>query len=198
MEKNKSNKTKILISSIIGILALLLVLWLLFRFTASRKNTVPSETVSAKPAIVVPTEEPLVTPTIVPSSRSGWETFVFHDQNTQYSFEYPSSWSVVEIPHDNIVRLNFSGHCKLEFSTNVSDEEKSTTDRTKEFKTYAGRTFQVTTLTKNTIPSSETFFLEKSTTKDGFSLVTVVLPSSNVSQCQQTVDQILSSLTFGQ
>src|SRR5947209_742288 len=95
----------------------------------SSKNKHASSNIAPTKPIVIPTDEPLVTPTIVPSSKSDLKTFVFPDTNTRYSFEYPSAWSVVELGHNNIVRLNFTGHCKVEFSTG---EEKSTVDQTAE------------------------------------------------------------------
>ena len=197
MEKNKTNnkKASIFIVYIIGILALAGVLWLLLQLAISYKNNKHSQNTDAK-SVIIPTEEPLVTPTIVPFSNSKLKTFVFTKPNIQYSFEYPSSWSVVEIGHDNIVRLNFVGHCKVEFSTKGSINNKGVSDQTKETKTYAGRTFDMATFSKNNIPYSETFSLTDATSKDGFSLVNVDLPSSNGTQCQQTVDLILSSLKF--
>ena len=196
MENNKNNSPKVVILfSIIGIIILLIIVGVLFHFISSSKNSenVPMQIVPTKPVVILPTAGPLITPTTVPSAKSGWKTFTFSNPATPYSFEYPSTWGVVEIGHDNIVRLNFAGHCNLEFSTKNNDERNGSNSQTKETRTIAERCFSVTSF-----QNSEIYSLSDATSKDGFSLITVNLPYSNKTQCQQTVDQILASLTFGQ
>lgn len=198
MEHNKkNNKATFWIICIAGILTLLMITWLIFHALSSKKNSIntPSQPLPTTP-IVVPTDEPLITPTVIPSSKSGLKTFIFASKITPYSFEYPSTWGLVEINHDNIVRLNYSGHCRVEFSSKASADNNFISGTPKEA-TYGGRTFQMTTSKSNTL-SIETYSLSNITSKDGFSTVAVEISPYNTSQCQQTVDQILSSLTFGE
>ncbi len=198
MEHNKkSNTLTIWIFGIAGILVALMIVWLTYHFISSKKNSKNEAllVVSATP-VVVPTDEPLVTPTIVPSSKSGLKTFIFSNPTSPYSFEYPATWGVVEIAHDNIVRLNYAGHCRVELST-ISAGNSINTKAKVETRAYAGRTFQMTTLKKTNSFYSESLTLNDATSKDGFSTINVDLPASSISQCQQTVDQILASFTFG-
>jgi hypothetical protein len=196
--KTNSKNARNVIFWIIGILVLLIALWFMSQFIISHRNKdYGSSDITPTKPIIIPTDEPLVTPTIVPSAKSGWNTFIYSDPNTQYSFDYPSSWGLVEISHNKIVRLNFAGHCRVEFS-NLSSQNSGNNNQPSENKTYSGRNFQEITLKKNNSPYIETYLLSNVTSKDGFSVVTVDLPPSNISQCQQNVDQILSSLKYGQ
>lgn len=202
MEENKtdSKKARIGVFWIIGILLLLFAILIASYFLFfNRNNANGSPDITPTKIIIIPTDEPLLTPTIIPSSKSGWKTFIYSDPKTQYSFNYPSTWGLVEINHNNIVRLNFAGHCRVQFSTPTNTGGNISPSTTQsETQTYAGRTFQVTTIEKNNKPYLETLSLSDATSTDGFSEVSVDIPPFNTSQCQQTVNQILSSLTFGQ
>jgi hypothetical protein len=35
-----------------------------------------------------------IVPTILPTSKDGWNTFTYPDENSKFSFEFPSTWDV--------------------------------------------------------------------------------------------------------
>lgn len=161
-------------------------------------TSAPSEITNSSDGQYIP-----LTPTIIPASQQGLQTFIYFDPSRKYTFDYPSTWklSMTKRNPDWVRVILFdrnssNNSCGIEFSKEPHDFGQSSNYTTSE-QVYAGKKVKVWTFYENNSPITESLLFEDfNYNKNPFTNVDVSFSHVNTTQCQKIVDQILSTLKF--
>lgn len=146
-----------------------------------------------------------LTPTILPSSKEGWNTFVYSDPKRGFTFELPSTWYIEQsetVENFAVIVLSYRENekeYKLTINpTRIKEYRDPQIESIDEIKDYDGKSITIKTLYKEGVPFEVIGYFGDKESQKVFQTITMELPLINGEKYQAIFYEILSSMKINE